>query len=367
MKTTCPSCSRRVRLRSNVENRCKCGTVLDPFPVMNFKGKFASNRCEAIREGSGRFFDKYGTEGEEIVAFIEDCVQMDDTRIMALLSAVEIIRTVKGTEHCVLARRMVERWPLNHKMRYMLSNCLALGDDRSKHIESLKQRIIGIHLEYGYMRQRKESDEKVNELRKRFHQTIEWARKFLSGEERFPSISIERLDRSLLDPSEELEPYVERLMGAADIADLPEIVERNTNITCVVDTNAISNPEASRCFSLRSVRFIAPEEVLLEISRWGHVEWTPMELDHIEIIEVGDRIPREIDTMYSKRKGKPPSLADKKVAKLALDERANVIISADKDLSDSGLEYSLEKNYGLHLDVVSPNGFHRWFEKKKAC
>ncbi len=366
MKVTCPSCSRRVRIKPNRENLCRCGEILDPFPAMDFKGKFASYRCNSVGEVTRRFLDNYQTEGEEIVSFLEDCVKMDDTRIMALLSAVEIIRSVKGTDHCVFARRMVERWPLNHKMRYMLSNCLALGDDRSKHIESLKQRIIGIHLEYGYMRGRGEREEKINELRRRFHQTIDWGRKFLSGEERYPNIRIERMARSLVGSNEGLEKLVEGLMRIADVSDLPRIRDRNTDIICVVDTNAISNPEASKYFSLQNIRFIAPEEVLLEISRWGHVEWTPLELDNIEIIEVGDRIPREIDTMFSKSKGKEPSLADKKIATLALNTRANAIISADKDLSDSGLAFSLEKNYGLHLDVVSPSGFHRWIERIKA-
>jgi len=363
VKMNCPSCKRRVRIRSGTVNICRCGVVLDPFAAHRFRKDFSNLRCSAIREISNRFLERYVEEGEVILEFLEECAGAHDTRILALLTAVEIIRSVEGTDHTTLARRMVLRWPLNHKMRYMLSNCLSLSEERRDHMESLKQRMIGIHLEYGYLKRKGES---VGELYHRMHRTMEAGRRFLSKEERYQNLRMEKAARDRVVPDRRLSYLVERMTGIADTCGLPPVTGKETRITCVVDTNAITDPDASRYFCAADIRFIAPEEVLLEVSRWDRLEWTPLELDHIEIMEVEDRVPPEIDRMYSRRKGREPSLTDKKVAALALETRADAIISADKDLSDSGLEYSLEKHYGLHLDVVHPSCFERWIERTSA-
>ena len=67
--------------------------------------------------------------------------------------------------------------------------------------------------------------------------------------------------------------------------------------------------------------------------------------------------------MFSIIKGKPPSLADKKVATLAYEMKADAIISNDRDLWDSGVDYQIEKNFGHRIQVIRPPYFNNWLKK----
>jgi len=102
----------------------------------------------------------------------------------------------------------------------------------------------------------------------------------------------------------------------------------------------------------------------LEISNWRKVERIPLSLDAVKVRDVTISIPPEIDNMFSKQKGKPPSLADKKVATLALELNADAIISEDRDLWSSGMTYQLEKNLGRRIEVIRPKNFSSFLKKK---
>jgi len=113
----------------------------------------------------------------------------------------------------------------------------------------------------------------------------------------------------------------------------------------------------------KNIQYQIPAEVLIELANWHQLQRVPWELDGVEIKEVINAIPLEIENMFSKIKGKPPSLADKKVATLAYELRANAIVSNDRDLWDSGLSYNIEKNFGYRIEIIRPHYFENWLEK----
>ena len=56
-------------------------------------------------------------------------------------------------------------------------------------------------------------------------------------------------------------------------------------------------------------------------------------------------------------------LTDKILAKYAIQERANTIISDDIDLLNMGLPYEVEKNYGISMQVVRSSELERWVKR----
>jgi predicted DNA-binding protein (UPF0278 family) len=93
----------------------------------------------------------------------------------------------------------------------------------------------------------------------------------------------------------------------------------------------------------------------------------PWQFDAVEIRRVTGRVVPEIDSMYSIRKGKSPSETDKHVAMLALEMRAPVVVSDDRDLWDSGMALGVEKNTGVRIQVLGARAFDSWARRQMGA
>ena len=355
MKVTCDQCSRRVNVKPDIIYQCRCGNRIDPFPRGKFENMFLENDYNAVKRIRKRFFTVSDTEEKkEIIRFLIDSSKDPKTSKLSILSALDILRQIKDIEFIDLARRMVRKWPMTHHLRYYLADCLDLSNNRSDHIEALKQRIMGTTI---YFVQRKINgtlkNDDFRETMRRHRRYLEKQIDFIEGKREYPNELVERISRHTDDQEEVIED-IKRLEKIADIAGIPTIKERDHSKTVVLDTNAISNFHCSKGFRDPDLRFVAPYEVLIELSNWARPDMIPLELDNVEFLILDRKIPPEIDNMYCEMKGKPPSLTDKKVATLAFHLEADAIASADKDLSRSGLVYAIEKNYGIKIDVIDP-------------
>jgi hypothetical protein len=189
---------------------------------------------------------------------------------------------------------------------------------------------------------------------------VEEIQAFLDGLRPYPSEKIGHLARVMTDPDDLVKPFLKRLQQLADVCMLPQPEVRQPGLTVVLDCNVISDQAMPSFFLDPSVRFIVPADVILELARWEKVDQIPLELDAVEVTEVKGRIPQEIDQMFSPVKRKIPSLADKHVATLALELRADAVVSDDRDLWDTGLPLRIEKSFGHRFEVLRSSEFGRW-------
>ncbi len=281
--------------------------------------------------------------------------------------AIHILRGYSQTTDAsiVLAQRTVMEWPIDFELRYTLANCLDMTENRESHLEALKQRILGCNMELFQTKRREGVQlEKYNHIISNHFGRLETIKAFLEGDLEYPSNRIGKMLCLRRDADDDILSVLQRLEQIGDVANLPYPATKTPTLICVLDTNAISNRDASINFMNSLIRFLAPPEVLLELADWYKLQRIPWEFEAVEIQEVTRAIPHEIDSMFSKRKGKPPSLADKKVATLALELKANAIVSNDRDLWDSDMTYQIEKNFGHRIEVILPVNFTRWLEKR---
>ncbi|MBN1389353.1 MAG: hypothetical protein JXA22_01800 [Candidatus Thermoplasmatota archaeon] len=365
MKVTCNACSRRIRVRPGVPYPCRCGQVINVFPGNKYLERFRRSDHEAARELKEAFFNGPSPERkEEILELLFRSVDDKNTMKMGLLASVEILRQIEGANFMDLARALVKRYPGDLTVRSMFANCLDLTGERENHIEALKQRMIGTTLQcLAKMREEGMDEESYCEMLSRHLARLASEKRFLLGESDHSSTKVHRIasgrrpvESGLLDRVRELE----KIWMKAGLS-LPEEVKGKKK--CVLDTNAFSDTSASRHFGNPRVHFMAPLAVLMELTEWCNIRRFPLEMEHVTFREVSTKVPPEIDHMFSRFKRKEPSLTDKKVATLALEERADVIVSRDRDLWDSGLPYKLEKNYGISLKVIPPSELPRWIER----
>ena len=365
MKVTCIECKRRIRIKPGKPCTCRCGNVLDPFPSGKFYQRFREYDYTSVREIGDRFFNGCSLEEKtQMVEFLLERSCDRNSRKLALLSSIEILRHFRGTNYIDIAWGVVNEWPRDFTVRYMLANCLDLSDDRCDHLEALKQRMIGTTIHCSYKRKKGElDDEKYREIMKRHIERLYEEKKFLMGLTDHSCGKVEAISRTQVELSGELTDSIRSLEEVWIGAGISPRIYRVPKKKCVVDTNALSNRDSARLMSDPDVDFIAPLDVLIELSNWGRVDRLPFELENVRIMEVEMKIPREVDEMFSKRKGMEPSLTDKKVATLAIQERADAIISNDRDLWDSGLPYKVEKNYGIRMDGVRSSALERWIKR----
>ena len=154
-----------------------------------------------------------------------------------------------------------------------------------------------------------------------------------------------------------------KLEPIGDILNLPQPLVRTSEIVCILDTNAISNRDVSKHLMNTHIHYKVPAEILLELAEWYKLQQIPWELDAVEICDVTNEFPPEIDYMFSESKGRSPSIADKKVVALALESKACAIISDDRDLWDSGMSEEIEKNYGHRIQIIRPRYFNDWLKR----
>jgi len=309
----------------------------------------------------GRHFIKTDNlkEKESIATFLLDSAKKYPKRSM--LTTIHILREYSQTTDASLnlAKRIVLKWPIDFSIRYTLSNCLNMSESREYHLEALKQRIIGCSMEV-FKEKKFENYQSI--ISKHFGR-LDNVKSFLEGNREYPSNYVRSIMNKRQDANEELLEILCRLEEIGDLASLPYPVTKKPKLICILDTNAISYRDVSKHFLNDSIQYLTPADVLLELADWYKLQRIPWEFDTVEIKEVTKKIPMEIDNMFSKYKGEPPSLTDKKVATLAFELRANAIVSNDRDLWDSGLTYQIEKNFGQRIEVIRPANFTRFLQK----
>jgi len=362
---TCTLCKRRVKVKPGIPYNCKCGNVLDPFPSGKYGQRFREYDFPSVREIGDRFFDGSTLEERiEILQFLMDMSHDHNSRKLALLASIEILRHFKDTNYIEIAWGVVREWPRDFTVRYMLANCLDLSENRCDHLEALKQRMIGTSIHCHYKRKKGElTDEKYREIMKRHIKKLYEEKNFLMGLTEHSCDKVEAIHRTQVELTGELTYHIRSLEKVWIGAGIGPRIHRVPKKKCIVDTNALSNRDSTKLMTDPDVEFMAPLDVLIELSNWGRIDRLPFELENVRIVEVEMKIPREVNEMFSNRKGKEPSLTDKKVATLAIQERADAIISDDRDLWDTGLPYKIEKNYGVRMEVVRPNELERWLRK----
>lgn len=362
LKVTCSECKRRIRVKPGKENKCKCGNVINPFPSSAFQKRFAEYDHSSIKEFGDHFLNGHTMDEKiEMLDFLKRSSRDPDTRKFSLLTSVEVLRRFRGTNYIDIAWSIVGEYPRDFRVRYMIANCLDLSDRREDHLEALKQRMIGTSIHCLLKKKKGElSEEEYMKILERHLKRIHEERGFLRGQKEHSSEKVKVLSSKRKDIPEDLSSEIRELEG---LVGEDYRTKTKPKLTCVLDTNAISNRHSSSLFGDERVEFMAPLDVLIELSKWGRIDQVPFELDYVRIEEVKMDPPREIDCMFSKHKGLKPSHADKMVATLAFREEADAIVSNDRDLWDSGLQYNLEKNYGISLKVVRPDHLEKWIGK----
>lgn len=302
---------------------------------------------------------------EQIVSFLENAARGKAAVVPALLTAIHIVRESNSAASVPMARRMVLRWPSAHNFRFVLAYCLDMAGGIDAHLEALKQRLIGVSLK---LQGRKKTGELAKaqyaELLESHFGRAEEILAFLKGERRYPTDKVQMLAmRRRSFPQVEVK-HLMRLVSIVNIAGLPVEADEPAKVTCAVDTNAISNKSVSEWFGTPGLAFVAPAEILLGLSEWNRINAFPLGLDFVRIKLVPDRIPPEISNMFSRDKREPPSLMGKKVAVLALREKADAIVSGERRLWDSDLPFLMEKYFAHVLAVVQPSDFSTWLTNK---
>lgn len=353
MKYTCPGCKRRMKKRPGIRSCVKCGCNLIPFSSKDTTNHFLNHPWETARRVADTFFNaRSPLERGKIVSFLKNEVHKEHLAKPLVLCAAHILQYYNYERAQDLFRCLVLAEPGSPIFRSELAYCLENTGSRKDLLEAFKQRILETRLELNLMDadafrkgSKKVKNDHFTKLRK-MEKDIAHTSVDVSG-------SNGHICEESICSENGLNPFLDDLTDIYKISNLPPVEKKKKDrLLCVLDTNAISNRGVSDLFQPKYLNFIAPVEVLLEISKWPHVEEVPLELDVVEIRDVIGKIPPEIDNMFSKKKGKPPSEADKKVATLAVESGAYAIISDDRDLWDSGMKYAILKNCGVDIKVV---------------
>lgn len=283
-----------------------------------------------------------------------------------VLSTIHILREYSQTTNDAisLSKRAVMGWRHNYSIRYTLANCLNMTEKRECYLEALKQRIIGCNLEVFNAQKRKNTNfEELQRIIPRHFGRLDQIKSFLDGDRKYPSKHVGKMVCARRQADDDVLRILRKLEPIGDLFNLPHPSIKTPKIVCILDTNAISNIEVSEHLMNAHIHYKIPAEILLELANWNKLQRIPWELDAVEICDVANKIPPEIENMFSKIKGKPPSIADKKVAALAYEVKADAIISNDRDLWDSGVDYQIEKNLGHRIQIIRPHYFNNWLKK----
>ncbi|MDP6156473.1 MAG: hypothetical protein QF682_10155 [Candidatus Thermoplasmatota archaeon] len=366
MKITCPKCKRRFKAKSSSKITCKCGLDLTPISSNYIQDKFCKHNWTTVGKIADRFLNAtYPEERNEIVKFLIQSARDPTLQMSSMVCASQILRLFFDDRSVDLNRSLTRIWPHEPILRHEYANSLDLTETRSNNIEALKQRILGTKLELEKRIVKNQGDQKsFDKVLKKYIRRLEKIQNFLDGKCEHPTKKISEI----IAKRKEREKHPSLLDELAQIYNICHFFETEPKIeyslVCILDTNAISRQPVGEILSNKYIQFYAPLEILLEISNWRRVERIPLSLDAVNIRDVTISIPPEIDNMFSKQKGRPPSLADKKVATLALELNADAIISDDRDLWSSDMTYQLEKNLGRRIEVIRPKNFSSYIKKK---
>lgn len=316
----------------------------------------------------GRYLDAIDEASRaDALGLIEEAAEREP--VPAALGALHVLRQLRRPEAIPLVRRIVASWPMDHQLRYTLSNTLFLVDAERSGLEALQHRIIGRSMELHVSKKRDNygfTQHGASIVGKHLADVAR-IRAFLEGTATYPSVYLAELAEQVRGHEGKSldEPALRRLTGIADRAQLAHPAAKPAGARLVVlDTNAIADEHVYQWLASEKFRFIAPPGVLLEFARWDAIQHVPWQFDSVEIRRVRGRILPEIDAMFSKRKRQAPSETDKHVAMLALEQRAAIIVSDDRDLWDSGMTHAVEKNTGVRIQVLGARAFDSWAKRQ---
>jgi len=352
-----------MKVSSTGKRICSCGWDLTPFSPEAVLSEFTSMNWNSVHDLAHRFVHNPDpSERGAILDFLTRRSQEADLRLQCVSCAAFILRDFGDMRSVRLLRSLRGQWPFNPFLRYELANSLDLTGTGEDHLEAFKQRILGTKLEMSWWQGKdKRAFEKV--LQRHLHQ-LEGMQAYIEGQGTDPTERVRYLREKAEDAETETETYLDTLAELDRIADLPATpAPEHHDITCVLDTNALTSRHVSWLFPVVDVGFAAPTEVLLELSNWRQVESIPLSLDVVEILDVLAIPPPEIEEMFSERKGRATSRADKMVATLAIQLEADAIVSDDRDLWDGGLANALEKNLDHRIDIIGTREFVGWLKR----
>lgn len=339
---------------------------MNEFSNEEWSRKFRDDSRKVIKELGDYFIKEADTKQREKIAdFLLEFADKGFFPKRISLCTIHILRQYSQTTKAAinLSQRAVVKWPRDFSLRYTLSNCLNMSESRECYFEGLKQRIIGCKINLIInMRKNKRSIDYHNIISQHFGR-LEDITAFIQGNNKYPSKSVGKMINSRREAGDDLLKILRNLESIGDLLNLPQQRRIKPKVVCILDTNAISKIEVSKHFMNCFVQYLVPPEILLELSDWYKLQRIPWEFEFVKIQEVNNSIPIEIDNMMSKFKGKVPSLPDKMVATLAYESRANLIVSDDRDLWDSGMTYQIEKNYGHRIEVIRPANYKSWLYK----
>jgi hypothetical protein len=259
---------------------------------------------------------------------------------------------------------MVEHWPRDFSIRSIYADSLDLTGDVENRNEALKQRIISTTLHCLFKKIRSEFDED------QFHQILEFhldsiyrEMKVQDGIDKYPYKRLRTIEMNRIHLPRRVKKRMKELLEVWDNIETHSIFpDKDPKVKCILDTNAISTKGVPRHFRNPGIDFIVPVSVLLELANWSCIDRFPLEIENVRVKKVTEEIPQEIDDLFSKLNRVKPSLSKKKIATLALMEKADAIITSDKRFGHSGLAQFLEVNHGIQCRIIAPDDIGTWIE-----
>ncbi len=279
------------------------------------------------------------------------------------LCATRIVRKYDPLSAAKIAGRLVAYAPASHTLRYTLADCLVQSPFVEDQLEAMKQQLLarGLHIEQ--LLAEPNGVIQAEEIRTRHVQRLQ---QFLADSET-PSTATSkaRAIAKMARRAAKIPPStVQRLLALPDRARLPPVDRPSAAVRVVVDTNAITHRATHALLKDWRAEHLAPESVLMEIAAHGRIEFIPWGFHYVKIRPDSPRVPPEIQTMFSRRKGRAPSRADKMVATLAYHMEADAILTDDKDIWDTSIRYDIMKNTGREIDIVRPDQYARWLQRR---
>lgn len=354
MKLKCSHCSNEIDNCS-----CECNKTFEEIPLKSYLRKFQENDWSVVDEVSNRFAN-YHTSNDDrirILDFLEkQCLKRDIQR-MSIVTVANLLQRIRGPYHLEFSKKMVVHWPRDFSIRSIYADSLDLSDDVEDRNEAIKQRIISTTLHCLFKKMRSEFDQD------QFYQLLEFhlnsmyrEMKVQEGIEKYPSKRLRYIEMNRIHLARRVKKRMKELLEVWEHIETYSIFpEKDPKVKCILDTNAISTTGLPKHFRNPSIDFIVPVAVLLELANWTCIDRFPLEIENVRVKKVNEEIPKELEIQFSKLSGVKPSLTKKKIAALALMEKADAIITSDKRFVHSDLSQFLKMNYGIHCRIIHPD------------
>lgn len=292
-----------------------------------------------------------------LASSLEAAARHKDRTREALSAGVEILRLCDPPRAVRLARRITLAEPLDWKSRYRLTNCLHVVGGRTQLIEAIQQRLVGAMLD---LRQ-------VSGTEERRVKAVHFHRRRLSGlfQELHGGGFAGRPKIKAIRASKQALPlwFLERLSALGDGSGLPREQPRAPAArTVVLDNGAISHALVSQFLRDPRIRFAAPVEVLGELARWPAFAGVPIDLPCVDFLMAS--VPRFLNQMRPARSGKWISKADRAVVALAVQLKADSLVTDDSDIVEGNVREIVRRERGWELPVIRRMEFDSWVRRE---